>query len=96
LEADDIRALKLVADREKATSLGFGVFITLNDPTPGMIADAASAGTVEYHGRRYPYLQILRVADILQGKRPNLPLIDPTVAYRRRARAADIQQSLLE
>jgi site-specific DNA-methyltransferase (adenine-specific) len=95
LKPDDIRALKSVADREKATSLGFGVLVTLNDPTAGMLADAAAAGTVEYHGHRYPYLQILRVSEILQGKKPNLPLIDPTVAYRRRARAADIQDSLL-
>ena len=96
LKPDDIRALKSVAESEKATSLGFGVLVTLNKPTAGMLADAASAGTVEFHGHRYPLVQILEVEDILKGKKPNLPLIDISVAYRRRANPADLQGNLLE
>lgn len=95
LKPDDIRALKLVADREKATSMGFGVFVSLATPSRQMIADAASAGTVEIHGHRYPYLQILLVEEILSGKRPHLPYVDPSVVYGRRARPADLQDDLL-
>jgi hypothetical protein len=60
-----------------------------------MKADAASAGTVEMHGNRYPLVQILTVEEILRGKKPHLPLVDPTVGYSKRARLADIQGSLL-
>jgi site-specific DNA-methyltransferase (adenine-specific) len=95
LKPDDIRALKLVADREKSSSMGFGVLVTLNPPTRQMLADAASAGTVEFHGHRYPYLQILEVSDILKGKKPHLPYIDPSFAFGRKAKAADLQDDLL-
>lgn len=96
LKPDDIRALKAVAETEKASSMGFGILITLNKPTANMLADAASAGTVEIHGHRYPLVQILEIEDILKGKRPHLPLIDSSVAYRRRANVADIQGNLLD
>ncbi len=95
LKADDIRALKAVADREKSNSLGFGVLVTLQEPTAGMIADAAAAGTTEFHGVRFPFIQILRVSEILDGKRPHLPLIDPSITYGKRARASNLQSDLL-
>jgi hypothetical protein len=60
-----------------------------------MIADAASAGTVEVHGNRYPLVQILTIEDILKGKKPHLPSIDPTVGYGKKAGLADLQSSLL-
>jgi hypothetical protein len=69
--------------------------VVLNEPTAGMKADAASAGTVGMHGNRYPLVQILTVEDILKGKKPHLPLIDPTVGFKKKANLADIQGSLL-
>ena len=95
LKADDIRALISVAKREEASSLGFGVLVTLNEPTAGMRADAASARTVELHGNRYPLVQILTVEEILKGMKPHLPLVDPTVGYGKKAGLADIQCSFL-
>ena len=95
LKADDIRALKAVTDRERSSSMGFGVLVTLQEPTVGMIADAASAGTVEIHGVRFPYLQIIRVADILDGRKPHLPLVDPSITYGKRARSANLQNELI-
>lgn len=95
LKADDVRSLMAVAKREESSSLGFGVLVVLNPPTPGMKADAASAGTVEMHGNRYPLNQILTIEGILKGKKPHLPLIDPTVGYRKKANLADMQGSLL-
>jgi len=95
LKADDIRSLMAVAKREEASSLGFGVLVALNPPTAGMKADAASAGTVEMHGNRYPLVQILTVEDILKGKKPHLPLLTPAAGYRKKAPLADTQESLL-
>jgi site-specific DNA-methyltransferase (adenine-specific) len=95
LKADDVRSLMAVAKREEASSLGFGIMVVLNPPTAGMKADAASAGTVEMHGNRYPLIQILAVEDIFKGKKPHLPLVDPTVGYRKKANPADVQSSLL-
>jgi site-specific DNA-methyltransferase (adenine-specific) len=96
LKADDMRALIAVAQREKATSLGFGIFVTLNEPTPGMRADAASAGTVTINGKSYALIQILTVKEMLKGTRPRLPLVDASAVYKKGARAdAAEQESLL-
>lgn len=83
LKADDIRSLVAVAQREAPTSLGFGVLVTLNAPTAGMRADAASAGATTINGKSYPLVQILTVEDMLKRIRPRLPLVDSTVAYKK-------------
>jgi len=43
-----------------------------------MERDAAAVGLWENPttGRKYPRLQILTLAEIFQGKRPNIPLVD--------------------
>lgn len=86
LKPDDVRSLVMVAQREKASSLGFGVFISFQKPTSAMRADAVSAGTTEINGNRYPLIQCLTVAEMLGGRRPNLPLVDPGAAYGRKKR----------
>jgi hypothetical protein len=48
------------------------------------------------HGNRYPLVQILTIEEILKGKKPHLPLIDPTVGRRKKANLADVQGKLLE
>src|SRR5208283_1343663 len=75
LKPDDVRALAHVAKREKNSSLGFGILITLQEPTKGMRSDAAGAGTITLNGRLYPLVQILTIEDILHSKSPQLPLI---------------------
>jgi len=50
-----------------------GVLITLAPPTQGMKTQAAAAGSYEAAGKKYPRVQILTVADILKGKRPQMP-----------------------
>jgi len=50
-----------------------GVLITVVQPTPGMKTQAAAAGFYESGGKKYPKVQILTVADILKGKRPQMP-----------------------
>lgn len=47
LKADDVRSLMAVSKREEASSLGFGVLVTLHPPSAGMKADAASAGRLK-------------------------------------------------
>lgn len=66
-----IRDLRGVIERENAA---IGLFITLNEPTSGMTKEAFEAGHyVHPSGRRYPRIQILTIADLLAGKRPELP-----------------------
>lgn len=44
-------------------------FISLEEPTKGMIADAASAGFYESaSGKKFPRAQLLTIADLLSGQ----------------------------
>ncbi len=66
-----IRDLGHVIDREKAD---IGIFISIDEPTRPMVEEAAMKGF--YHsplGRDYPRLQILTIAQILEGQRPDIP-----------------------
>jgi len=66
------RDLRGVIEREKAE---IGVLITMQEPTQPMRAEAAGAGF--YHspgwGQEYPKLQILTVAELLDGKKIEMP-----------------------
>jgi site-specific DNA-methyltransferase (adenine-specific) len=86
LKADDIRSLIAVSKREEATSLGFGVFVTLNSPTMGMKTEAAAAGVTTINGKAFPMVQILTIEEILKGSRPRLPFIDVSVGYKKGAK----------
>jgi hypothetical protein len=73
-----------------------GLFISLEKPTKGMVDAARQAGTFvwPFNGRTYPKVQILTVAELLDGKNPELPpAYLPYVKARRMA--AGEQQSLL-
>ena len=52
-----------------------GVLITLHQPTKGMVDAANSAGYWAHpsNGQIYPLLQLCAVADLLEGRLPNLP-----------------------
>ncbi len=67
-----VRDLKGTVDREKAA---IGLFITLDEPTKEMRLEATTAGA--YHSdlwdRDYPKLQILTIAELLSGSKPELP-----------------------
>jgi len=81
----DIGRLAQVIERERAP---FGVFVTAQLPTSAMIRDAAAVGLWENPttGRKYPRLQILTLAEIFQGKRPNIPLVDVASAGKQAKR----------
>jgi site-specific DNA-methyltransferase (adenine-specific) len=76
----DIGRLAQVMEREKAP---LGVFITAENPTRNMEADAAAVGRFEDEwGRTYPRLQIITLAELFQGKKPDIPFVDPASVKR--------------
>ena len=81
-----IATLKGDMEREKAE---IGLFVTLNEPTRPMLQEAASAGfyTPEhYPGHQFPRLQILTVADLLNGAEAQYPRVAPAATFRRAPR----------
>jgi site-specific DNA-methyltransferase (adenine-specific) len=90
----DIGRLAQVIERERAP---FGVFITAQNPTRAMERDAAAVGVWENEltGRRHPRLQILTLAELFQGKRPEIPWIDASVAKQAKREDTSKQGSLL-
>lgn len=73
-----IRDLHSAMERERAP---FGVFITAALPTAPMEREAAAVGVWRnaYTGRDHPRLQILTLAELFRGRRPDIPWVDPTV-----------------
>jgi site-specific DNA-methyltransferase (adenine-specific) len=84
-----IRDLVGTLDREKAA---IGVFISLEEPTRDMIAEAASAGFYHsaYWGRDYPRLQIVTIETLLKGHTVEMP---PQRATFKTAPRADKPES---
>jgi site-specific DNA-methyltransferase (adenine-specific) len=90
----DIGRLAQVMERERAP---FGVFITAEPPTRNMERDAAAVGLWEneYTGRKHPRLQILTLAEIFQGKRPDIPWVDASVMKAAKREETSQQGKLL-
>ena len=74
-----VRDLRGTVERHKAA---IGIFICLAKPTKGMLEEAAHSGFYEYEfsGARYPRIQIITVAELLGGKRPEMPT--PLMPYK--------------
>ena len=91
----DIGRLAQVMAREKAE---MAVLVTAEMPTSAMIKDAAAVGRFEDEwGRTYPRLQILTLAEMFTGKKPDIPFVDPSSIKRakREDEGARKQGSLL-
>ena len=88
-----IRDLHSAMEREKAP---IGVFITAVMPTTPMIKEAAAVGRFESEatGRTYPRLQIITLAELFQGKKPDIPFDQASI---KRAKREDMgrQDSML-
>jgi DNA modification methylase len=85
--APHVRDLRGVLDREKAE---IGVLITMQEPTSAMRSEAAGAGfyTSQVWGKSYARLQILTVADLLSGKRIDMPpLHQVSVTFKKSPKA---------
>lgn len=88
-----IRELHSTMVREKAP---IGIFITKALPTATMEREAAAVGRFEDgFGRTYARLQILTLAELFKGKKPEIPLIDPSLAFRRAGRERTGEQRAL-
>ena len=81
--AADIRDLKGVVEREQAQ---LGAFLTLRPPTRDMQTEAVAAGFYEseFYGP-FPRLQILTIAELLEGRRLQYPHHAPAT-FKRAAR----------
>jgi len=79
-----VRDLKGVLDREKAP---IGVLITMQDQTADMKTEAVTAGFYESAtwARKYPKVQLLTVADLLAGKKVEMPPIRQVGATFKKA-----------
>ena len=88
-----IRDLHSTMEREKALA---GVFITKALPTKPMVTEAAKVGLFDGpSGQKLPRLQILTLAEIFAGKRPDLPHIDSPYKKAQRSKKASGQGKLL-
>jgi site-specific DNA-methyltransferase (adenine-specific) len=89
-----IRDLHSAMEREKAPA---GIFLTKTLPTSVMEREAAAVGrfAAEATGKTYPRLQIITLAELFQGKRPDLPYVDPSAGLRRATREDSGRQAQL-
>jgi DNA modification methylase len=81
---DHIHSLRGVVDREQAA---IGVLISMLDPTGPMKEEAVTAGFFESKtwGKKYPKIQLLTIADLLAGKKIDMPPIKQVDATFKRA-----------
>lgn len=88
-QRNHIDQLKAVVDREKAA---IGVFLTLEEPTKPMLAEAAGAGQYQAEGldRPVPKIQIITIEDAmrLRDRAVQIPLRRADV-FRRAAKEED-------
>jgi len=82
-----IRDLAHVVEREKAK---IGLFITLAEPTGPMKTEAIKVGFYEAPTfeqltfGKVPCIQIMTIAELLAGKKPDIPAVDPN-AFKKAA-----------
>src|SRR5690606_37238145 len=86
-----IRDLGHVVERERAK---VGIFITLAPPTGPMQTEAVKAGFYETEHGKFPKLQILTIEELLNGKRPLLPWLDPKTFRKAARERIDRQEQL--
>ncbi|MDD5140930.1 MAG: hypothetical protein PHY43_11795 [Verrucomicrobiales bacterium] len=91
LKADDFRSVMAVRDRESA---GIALFISLEEPTRGRIADAASAGFYESAtGKKFPRVQLLTIEGLLSGQqRAGHPDHQPDLNFKKAKAGANAAQ----
>ena len=66
-------------------------------PTTPMIKEAAAVGRFasEATGRTYPRLQTITLAELFQGKKPDIPLVDQASIKRAKREDMGRQDSML-
>ena len=86
-----IRDLAHVVDREKAR---IGVFISLETPTAPMVKEAVKAGFYETPFGKYQKIQLFTIAELLDNKRPDIPLVDPSQFKKAQKELTETQDDL--
>lgn len=86
-----VRELANVVDGEKAK---VGVFVTLAEPTGPMRTAAVKAGFYRTEHGDFPKVQIITVRELFDGKKPQLPWLDPH-AFKKAAKEATATQGVL-
>ncbi|HVF59472.1 MAG TPA: DNA methyltransferase [Thermoanaerobaculia bacterium] len=90
----DVRDLVGVLERETAQ---IGVLITMEPPTGPMRSEAASAGFYDSpFGTRHPRVQILTIAELLEGKAVNMPPTRANVTFKKAPRVTASGPNQLE
>ncbi len=70
VQVSHVRDLRGVLDREQAQ---LGVLISFNEPTQPMRTEAASAGFYKSAYGQHPKIQLVTVAELLEGKQIDMP-----------------------
>jgi DNA modification methylase len=78
-----VRELIAVVAREKAQ---IGVLVSMHPATKPMRAEAADAGIYDSPWGQFPKMQLLTVADLLQGKRIQMPAVTGSNVTFKKAR----------
>jgi hypothetical protein len=84
-----VRDLKGTIERENA--LG-GLFITLTEPTRETTREAAAAGFFETSFGQHPKLQILTIAGLLAGQKPELPAAGTGEGFKKAQRESSLNK----
>jgi SAM-dependent methyltransferase len=81
-----VRDLRGVLEREKAA---IGVLITMRKPTKPMRTEAAEAGfyTSTWGKKKHPRIQILTIAELLEGKTVDAPPMRQVVTFKKAPKA---------
>ena len=95
LKADDVRALNHVREREGAE---IALFISLENPTQGMVKDAASAGFyTSANKQKFARVQLLTIEGLLSKKqRAEHPDYEPDLNFKKAAVESKGKQGMLE
>jgi DNA modification methylase len=85
VQAAHIRDLRGVIEREKAE---IGVLISMQPPTKPMLKEAAEAGLYQPPGLtdKYPRIQILSIAELLEGKKIDYPRFAADATFKKAPR----------
>lgn len=90
LHATYVRDLRGVIEREKAQ---IGVMLSFEEPTKLMRSEAASAGFYESPWGKHPRIQLLTIAELLDGRRIDYPVPHSSNVTFKRAPKAEKQQT---
>lgn len=95
VKPSEVRDLKGTVEREKAL---IGLFVTLHEPSRQMVSEAAAAGFLETEWGKVPKIQILTIADLMNGARALVPGTIDSSVYKKAAKedATEKDQGKLE